>query len=157
MIRPTLFILAVAVSAPLFAQPTEVRNITRTQVVANSEAEFTRVDANKDGEMSRAEIESFLRSRAIAIGTARNKEVFAALDVDKNGQVTAAEFAKLNSGEPKVDAASVLRIDTNKDGKVSLAEHRAATLGTFNKLDANKDGTLTAEEVRAGTSLIGAK
>jgi Ca2+-binding EF-hand superfamily protein len=157
MIRPTLFALALVATAPLVAQPTAIKNIARAQVVANSEAEFVRVDANKDGMMTRAEIEGFLRTRAIEYGKTRNKEVFAALDADKNGQLSAVEFAKLNSGEPKVDATSVLRIDTNKDGKVSLAEHRAATLDTFTKLDANKDGMLTAEEVRDGTSLTAKK
>lgn len=157
MIRPTVFALAMIASAPLLAQPTAIKTIQRAEVIANSETEFARVDANKDGQMTRAEIENFQRTRAIAVGTERNKEVFAMLDTDKNGQLSALEFAKLNSGTPKVDASSVLRIDTNKDGQVSLAEHRAATLDTFNKLDANKDGILTAEEVRAATSLLNKK
>ena len=79
---------------------------------------------------------------------ARNKALFAELDADKNGQISAVEFAKA-SPIPTPDASVVLRIDANKDGQVSLAEHRGAALETFGKIDANKDGTLTAAEYRA--------
>ncbi len=102
--------------------------------------------------MSRAEIETFQRDSSTKQLAARNKEVFAALDADKNGSLSAVEFAKLSAGPPKVDASSVLSIDTNKDGQVSLAEHRTATLATFTQFDANKDGSLTAAEVQAAAS-----
>lgn len=150
MVRCSLFTLALATAAPLAAQstaPTATKSVTRAQVIANAETEFARVDANKDGQMSRAEIENFQRTSATARVTARNKALFAELDADKNGQISPAEFAKA-SPVPKPDANFVLRIDTNKDGQVSLAEHRGAALETFTKIDANKDGTLTAAEVQ---------
>ena len=118
------------------------------RVMTNADAEFARVDTNKDGQMSRVEIETFQRASATARTTARNKALFAELDSDKNGQISALEFAKA-SPTPKVDASAVLRIDTNKDGQISLAEHRSATLDTFTKIDTNKDGSLTAAEVQA--------
>ncbi len=127
-------------------------SVTRAKVAADAEAEFKRVDTNKDGQMSRAEIETFQVAIATTMLAARNKEAFAALDADKSGQLSAAEFAKLSSGTPKVDAGPVLSIDTNKDGQVSLAEHRGAKLETFARFDANKDGTLTAAEVQAATA-----
>ena len=159
MIRSTLFAFALVAStsavaqtkaqAPAAAASEADKKIPKAEVVANADKEFAEVDTNKDGKMSRTEIETFQRAVAVEMATARNKAVFAALDADKNGQVSAAEFAKLNSGTPKVDPSNVLKIDTNKDGQVSLAEHRAATLATFTQFDTNKDGSLTAAEVKA--------
>ena len=149
MVRISLFTLALVVAAPLAAQASGgVKSVTRAEVTANAEGEFKRVDANKDGQMSRLEIENYQRTSTTARVTARNKALFAELDADKNGQISAVEFAKV-SPIPKPDATFVLRIDANKDGQVSLAEHRGAALDTFVKLDANKDGTLTAAEVQA--------
>jgi Ca2+-binding EF-hand superfamily protein len=149
VIRTTLFALALTASAAAGAQTTGKSTIARAEVVANAEAEFARVDANKDGQMSRTEIETFQRNSIMSAAAARNKALFNELDVDKNGQLSAAEFAKLSSGTPKIDASGILAIDSNKDGKVSLAEHKAATLETFVMLDTNKDGVLTDAEVRA--------
>jgi len=152
VIRSTLFAIAL-IAAPALAQAqapkAAVNTMPRGKWVANAEAEFTRVDTNKDGQMSRTEIETFQRAAATAMLTARNKAIFAKLDADKNGQLSAAEFAKLSAAPVKVDASSVLAIDTDKDGQVSLAEHRAAMLETFTRFDTNKDGTLTEAEVAA--------
>ena len=147
--------LALVVTAPLAAQtatpttPAQVKSIAKAEVMSNADAEFKRVDANNDGQMSRTEIETFQRSTATRMMATRTAAIFKALDADKNGSLTAVEFAKLGSGPPKVDAASVLRIDTSKDGQVSMAEHRAATLDTFTQIDTNKDGVLSAAEVQA--------
>ena len=154
MIRSTLFALALVASVPALAQTkapvvSAAVSVTRAKVVADAEAEFARVDTNKNGQMSRAEIETFQRAAAAKIIAARNQAAFAVLDADKNGQISAAEFAKLNEAPVKVDPSSVLSIDSNKDGQISLAEHRGATLSTFTQFDANKDGTLTAAEVKA--------
>lgn len=148
MFRPTLFMLALIAATPALAQTAE-KTMPRAEMVANAEAEFARVDTNKDGQMSRTEIETFQHAAAIRMITERNTAIFKALDTDKNGQLSAAEFAKASDNDPKVDISNVMRVDTNKDGKISLAEHRNATLETFNKVDANKDGIVTAAEARA--------
>ena len=98
--------------------------------------------------MSRAEIEIFQTNAILARVTASNAAAFGKLDGDKNGQISPSEFAKLNPA-PKADPTAVLRIDANRDDKISEAEHRAATIGRFNKLDGNKDGFLTAEELKS--------
>jgi len=153
MTRTLFLTLALtAGAAPLAAQTAPATNapksIAKAKVMAGAEEEFARVDTNKDGQMSRTEIESFQRTTATTMVANRNKAIFTALDADKNGQLSAAEFAKLNAGAPKVDVSNVLRIDTNKDGQVSLAEHRAATLNTFTQIDANKDGVITEAELK---------
>ena len=110
MVRIALFALALVAAAPLSAQAGgATRSVPRAKVVANAEAEFARVDANKDGQMSRVEIETFQRTSATAKLTARNKAMFAELDSDKSGQISAAEFAKATP-TPKVDASEVLRV-----------------------------------------------
>lgn len=148
MVRIALFALALAAPALAFAQPAGVQSVPRAKIVANAEAEFARVDANKDGQMSRAEIENTQAAIITARVDANNKAAFAQLDGDKNGQISPSEFAKA-SPAPKPDASTVLRVDTNKDGQVSLAEHRNATIETFTKIDADKDGQITAAEVQA--------
>ena len=149
MVRLSLVAFGLAAAAPLAAQTTTPPStVSRAQMTANAEAEFARVDANKDGQMNRTEIENYQRTSATARITARNKALFAELDADKNGQISAVEFAKA-SPIPRPDASVVLRIDANKDGQVSLAEHRGAALETFGRIDTNKDGTLTAAEYRA--------
>ncbi len=57
-------------------------------------------------------------------------------------------FTKLNP-VPKGDVAAAMRTDTNKDDRISQAEHRAVTIDKFDKLDVNKDGFLAADEVQA--------
>jgi len=156
VIRSTLFAVALLASGPALAQAqapkAAVNSISRAKAIANAEAEFARVDTNKDGQMSRSEIETFQRAAAARIITARNKAAFAVLDTDKNGQISAAEFAKLNDTPVKVDPSGVLSIDTNKDGQISLAEHRTATLETFTRFDTNKDGVLTEAEAKAAAA-----
>ena len=42
-----------------------------------------------------------------------------------------------------------LKMDTNKDGKISAAEYAAAAKASFEKMDTNKDGKFTAEDGKA--------
>jgi Ca2+-binding EF-hand superfamily protein len=146
-VRPAILAAILLSAAPAVAQPAAT-GMARTKLQADAEAEFARVDVNKDGQMSRTEIETFQTARLAEALNARTKAVFAELDSDKNGQLSAAEFARLNPPR-KADAASVLTVDSNKDGQVSLAEHRTAALKTFDDLDANKNGILTPAEVDA--------
>lgn len=145
--RPTLFVIALIGSAPALAQAGS-ETMPRAKFVSNSEADFARIDANKDGKMSRAEIETYQAASIATRVAARNKALFAELDSDKNGQISATEFAKATPA-PKPDASNVLRMDSDKDGSISLAEHRSATLDVFTRIDTNKDGAITAAEAQA--------
>lgn len=46
--------------------------------------------------------------------------------------------------------AQPARLDTNGDGKVSLAEFKAGRAGAMMRLDANKDGKISKAEFQAG-------
>ena len=50
--------------------------------------------------------------------------------------------------QEKADA-KFSELDTNKDGKVSKAEHEAHKEGMFDEADTNKDGDLSKEEFSA--------
>ena len=44
---------------------------------------------------------------------------------------------------------SFLKVDENKDGKISRQEYTSSASRSFDKLDENKDGTLSREEIAA--------
>jgi len=146
-----LSLLAAALAGPsaLMAQAA-APDIPRTQFIATMDGEFKKVDADKDGQLTRVEIEQFQKATVLAQAQARSRALFTALDTDKNGQISATEFTRLPVNPPQVDASRLLGFDTNKDGKVSLIEHRAATLGNFDRLDTDKDGIVSVAEMKAG-------
>lgn len=125
--------------------------ISRTAFIAQMDAQFGKMDADKNGQLTRAEIEQVQKLAAVAEAEARNRALFAELDKDGNKQLSAAEFAKLVTDPPPANAAPMLsREDGNRDGQVSLVEHRTATLANFDRIDTDKNGIVSVAEMRAG-------
>lgn len=106
-----------------------------------------RADADNDGVVTRAE------------AIAQADERFAAMDADKNGQISTDEGRtgrrdghhagrrgqgkhRHGGGLEKMHA----RPDANGDGLISLDEHRAQAVARFDRTDANKDGRIDAAE-----------
>jgi hypothetical protein len=151
--RPVKIILAAALlgaPAAALAQAPASTNVQRTQFIAVQDAEFQKMDSNKDGKLTRVEIETYQRTRGAAQAAARNKALFAALDADHNGQLSPAEFAKLPTSVPTVDARPMMAtLDQNHDGSITLIENRAGKLAYFDKIDTDKDGVVTAAEMKA--------
>lgn len=153
MFRPSFFVLTLLSPAPLLAQAAAApaaQPLARATFISTMDGEFRKVDGNKDGQLTRIEIEQFQTAANRARAQLRSRALFARLDADKNGQISAAEFAKLPLNPPKADASGLLKFDTSKDGKVSLLEHRTATLANFDRLDIDKDGSVSAAEMKAG-------
>ena len=76
---------------------------------------------------------------------------FARLDTDRDGRLTPAEYSAGTPIAPRRKAdpdAVVMRMDADKDRKVSAAEFRAPSLATFDKLDVNGDGIAAIDEQR---------
>jgi hypothetical protein len=137
-----------AAAAPKGPQP-----ISRTVYMSRIDSGFGAIDTNKDGYASRAEIEA-AEGKAIETRKAQlfkqREAAFRQLDKDKSGSLSLAEFSSPVAQSPKVDATPRLnRLDTNKDGRVSMVENRAPASATFDRLDANKDGILSVEEQKA--------
>lgn len=146
MLRFLCAMIALA-AAPAVAQNGNVPRATYIQV---QDREFGKMDADKDGQVSRVEAEAFQRAAAVADSGARARALFSQLDSDRNGQLSFAEFARAQGGTPAVNAQPfIAQLDLNKDGRVSLIEHRAGKLRHFHNIDSDKDGTVTVAEMKA--------
>lgn len=142
--------------APLVAQPRPAapagpQPLARDQFLREIDGEFRKIDADKNGQLTRIEIEQYQKLEAVSDARTRNQALFAQLDADRNGQISPAEFAKLITPPPAANAAPMLsREDGNRDQQISLVEHRAATLANFDRIDTDKDGIVTPVEMKAG-------
>jgi Ca2+-binding EF-hand superfamily protein len=132
-------------------QPAGPQPLMRTTFIAQMDAQFGKMDADKNGLLTKIEIEQFQKLVAVAEAQDRNRALFAQLDTDKNGHISKAEFAKLVTTPPPSDAGPMMsREDGNRDGRVSLVEHRSATLANFDRIDTDKDGIVSVAEMKAG-------
>jgi Ca2+-binding EF-hand superfamily protein len=133
------------------AQAPGPRPIPRATFLQNMDSDFSKMDANHDGKVTKLEIEAFQTANARLQIEARNRQIFAALDTDHNGQLSPAEFARFTAQPPPPNSAPMLRqFDTNRDGAITQLEFRTGTLANFDRLDADKDGVVSAAEMRAG-------
>ena len=148
MRHPSLFLLALALSSAAAGQGPA--SLPRAQFIADMDGQFRKMDADRDGQVSRLEIEQFQKASIVAASRARNRQLFAGLDTDKNGQISPTEFLRVPMHTPNTNPQLILNFDSGRDGKVSLLEHRTATLANFDRLDTDKDGNVSVAEGRAG-------
>jgi Ca2+-binding EF-hand superfamily protein len=93
-------------------------------------------DANKDGKVTRAEFDT-------AANAQFNK-------FEKSGAITHDGFYEMAAGKIQDrQTRRFARLDTNHDGKLTLAEFEAPEQKMFARLDANHDGFITKDEVMA--------
>ncbi|MEO8142228.1 MAG: EF-hand domain-containing protein [Sphingomicrobium sp.] len=150
LIAALMLCLASGAPAQTAAQAPSSNNVPRADYIATMDVEYSKMDGDKNGKVTRAEIETFDRGVALGQARARAQALFAQLDVDRNGQLSLVEFGKTVSGSPQVDGRPLLnKFDINKDGSVSLIEHRAGKLAYFDQIDSDKDGVVTVVEMKA--------
>ena len=117
MIRPLIFLALAVLPAMVSAaerKPTAL------------DAEFAATDTNRDGVLSRAEIDARTAKMKVAGGRVSPADMkklgdiwFARTDANHDGRITKAEMASIMK-------AVGSRYDTNHDGTVSIAERKAA-------------------------------
>ena len=147
MMRRSMFLLALAAPSAALAQSVP---LPRAQFIVEMDGQFRKMDADKDSHVTRIEVELFQKASIVAASQARNRALFVSLDIDRNGQISPAEFLRVPMSTPNANPAQILNFDINRDGKVSLIEHRTGTLANFDRLDTDKDGNVSPAEGRAG-------
>jgi Ca2+-binding EF-hand superfamily protein len=119
---------------------------TRAEVQKVADSRFGEGDVNNDGFLTREELQN-MTAKATQNVVAQMEQQFTAMDTDKNGQVSLAEFKAAATARVSPNPEATLqRFDANKDGKVSPAEFNAPALAAFDRIDTNKDGTISADE-----------
>ena len=172
----TGFALATLAAVPALAQPAPegVRSaepMTRASVQARVQAQFARMDANRDGFITQAELQAAPRAmrgqrRGMRAGRA-GVDRFARFDTNRDGVISRTEFdartaeraqrratreerraARGNRGGA-MGGRLFQRADANGDGRISFAEMSAQALARFDRMDANRDGRVTLQERQA--------
>lgn len=120
--------------------PGEQRRI-ESHVMRDPAAAFDRLDANRDGSISRDEF-------------AKGREVRIEKRIVTQGGASVAPGARrpmrMKWCGAMMGGGLFKMADADKDGRVSLAEATSGALQHFDMMDANRDGRLTSEERRAG-------
>lgn len=124
--------------------------VPRGTFISTMDTEFRKMDADKNGILTKKEVEDFDRAMlGIAIDN-RRRALFAALDADHNGVLTPQEFARLQLPAPQINIAPLFaQNDLNKDGQITLVEYRTAKLANFDRMDTDKDGVVSPAEMKA--------
>lgn len=124
--------------------------IPRADFIQTMDSEFRKTDADKNGSLTRNEIEGFQRATSLLAAQQRNVALFKALDKDNSGQLSAVEFGGLPMNIPQPNGAQELaQVDGNRDGRATLIEYRAGKLVNFDRIDTDKDGVISIAEMRA--------
>ena len=105
-------------------------------------AAFDRLDANKDGTISRDE---FAKGREQRI-----EQRIVMREKGKDGTRGAMRMRHMGGMGERM----IVMADTNKDGRITLAEAQTLALQHFDQMDTNRDGKVTSEERRAARPTI---
>ncbi len=115
------------------------------QAMRDPSAAFDRIDANRDGSISRDE---FARGREVRIE--RRVVVNRQGQPGEMGEQRQRGMRGMRHGGGMMGGALLKIADANRDGRVTLAEATTGALRHFDMMDANRDGRLTPEERAAG-------
>lgn len=142
---------------------------TRNAAVERVRTMFARVDANRDGAITREEAATVGGGKARgarqarAADPARRARAFERLDANRDNMISRDEWARAEGARAERRAArpqraqrmamrgrmggAMLRAaDANRDSRVTLQEAEQAALQRFDRVDANRDGQITPAE-----------
>lgn len=105
---------------------------------ARGQMRFEQLDADKDGKLSREEMQA---GAALRFGTA---------DANSDGKITAEEMNASGAKRAEKRFGKMLeRLDSDKDGALSLEEMQGGERHAqmFERLDADKDGFVSKDEM----------
>lgn len=171
--------LSIALSAPAFAagstldQQSQMAQmllqydtnkdgvISRTEIEAGKAAEFTTADTNADTFLSWEEFKAWNDAKK----SAQTTSIFNVMDADMNGSISSAEFVNASSDRKATQAASMFTLaDTNQDGALSAEELTALRSGgdsveklleMFTGMDTDADNSLSATEFTGKAGMTG--
>ena len=112
-------------------------------------AAFDRFDTNKDGTIGRDEFAKAHEQRIEKRVEIRKERQ----EANKNGK-NAKQAWRTRHGMGGMGGRMIVMADTNKDGKITLAEAQALALQHFDRMDTNHDGQVTPEERRAARPMM---
>jgi Ca2+-binding EF-hand superfamily protein len=154
-------VAAVAIASAAFAQPAPkpgqpgqraghmTKTETRAEVPAQVQRMFAKLDTNRDGFVTKAEVDASQAEHAAKAEKRAQRfdpgKFFDRLDSNRDGKITQAE----------ADAARDARAVT-KGGKPASA-HATVFGGLFARTDTNKDGVITRAEFDAAAAEMHAK
>lgn len=155
-------IMAVAVpalaapQAPAGSPAPAMKDVTRAQIEAKVKERFAQLDANKDGVVTREEINAQRQAKRAE----RLDQRFKTLDKDANGSISRAEFdaGHAQRGPGRDGKAAAAKADGTTPPAAKTARHGGHGKGRmghsmmgggmfgFGMADANKDGNITLAE-----------
>jgi len=131
-------------------------NITRAEAEASIAARFATIDANSDGFVTQDEMKTHhetKRAEMKAKWEAKKAEGEAAGKPAREGkpkrEKDPAKAADWQAKKAEKSAEHWAAMDTDGDGRLSLAEFTAQHIKFFDKMDADNDGTITKAELEA--------
>lgn len=146
--------------------------MTRATVQQHVQGMFAKLDANRDGFITRDEAQSGRKQLRAGMAERRAEraakgqrpgrgQMFDRIDANHDGTITRDEFASAprpqgmmrRAGMHRMGGQMFERADLNKDGRVSVAEARQAALAHFDSMDLNHDGTIMPQERQQARAL----
>lgn len=127
--------------------------LSRAQFLNGRSADFGRMDANSDKVLSELEIVTYRVKAAETEALARNKAAFAALDTDRNGSISPAEFAAIVKPVPLPDIKPMIAsMDADRNNAISAPEYLNGMATQFDRMDRNRNGVIDQAELNQPTT-----
>ena len=116
-----LFTGAAVSAQPAQGGPANMRPTSQADAIARADQRFQRLDSNRDGRLTRTELQAGKQRAGAKAGQQRS----GGPDVHKRGK----------KGGPQIE-----RLDTNRDGVITRAEFRSHALERFANRDSKRGG-----------------